>query len=315
MLRINSSTCHFSMDIDIRDLRLITTIAQTGSLTNAANVLHLTQSTLSHHLAELENRINQPLFYRSGRRLKLTPVGDRFRIAAEPILERMNLMRHELANGDSEARAELRFATECYTTYPWFGRMARDFKAKYPNVELKLITEATARPLLELERGSIDVAITSSRIRNKKLGVQDLFSDELVAVVAKVHPWAEAKGIAIKEFRHIHLLAYSANPMDSDFVREILLPAGVLPQKVSGIQLTEALLEFARACLGVAVVAKWTVGNLSNGDGLVSIRIGQNGLHRNWKAVWMRNHPKPDILMTFAKMLSSAQGSRKQVKV
>jgi LysR family transcriptional regulator, regulator for metE and metH len=168
-----------------------------------------------------------------------------------------------------------------------------------------MITEATARPLLELERGSIDIAITSSRTRNKKLWVQDLFSDELVAVVAKDHPWAEAKGIAIKEFRHIHLLAYSANPMDSDFVREILLPAGVVPLKVSGIQFTEALLEFARACLGVAVVAKWTVGNLSNCDELVSIRIGQNGLHRNWKAVWMCNHPKPEILMTFAKMLVS----------
>jgi len=303
------------MDIDIRDLRLITTIAQTGSLTNAANVLHLTQSTLSHHLAELENRINKPLFYRSGRRLMLTPVGDRFRIAAEPILERMNSMRHELANGGSEARAELRFATECYTTYPWFGRIAREFKAKCPNVELKLITEATARPLLELEQGSIDIAITSSRVRNKKLCVQDLFSDELVAVVAKDHPWAEAKAIGIKEFSRIHLLAYSANPMDSDFVREILLPAGVVPLKVSGIQLTEALLEFARACLGVAVVARWTVGNLSENGELVAIRIGQNGLHRNWKAVWMRNHPKPEILMTFAKMLSFGQGSRKKIKV
>src|SRR5579859_1043323 len=312
---INSSTGHFPMNIDIRDLRLITTIAQTGSLTNAAHVLHLTQSTLSHHLAELENRINKPLFYRSGRHLKLTPAGDRFRIAAMPILERMNLMRHELADGDSEARAELRFATECYTTYPWFGRIAREFKAKCPNVELKLITEATSRPLLELARGSIDIAITSSRIRDKKLRVQDLFSDELVAVVAKDHPWAEAKEIAIKEFRDIHLLAYSANPMDSDFVREILLPAGVLPLKVSGIQLTEALLEFARACLGVAVVAKWTVGNLPMSGELVSIRIGQNGLHRKWKAVWMRNHPRPEILLTFAKMLSRGQGSRKTINV
>jgi LysR family transcriptional regulator for metE and metH len=134
-----------------------------------------------------------------------------------------------------------------------------------------------------------------------------------VAVVAKDHPWAKAKRIAIKEFRH--LLAYSANPMDSDFVREILLPAGVVTLKVSGIQLTEALLEFMRACLGVAVVAKWTVGNLSNRGELVSIRIGQSGLHRNWKAVWMRNHPKPEILMNFAKMLSFGEGSRKKIKV
>jgi DNA-binding transcriptional LysR family regulator len=144
-----------------------------------------------------------------------------------------DLVRKGLSQQEAMRQSRIEFGgiesykdAECYTTYPWFGRIAREFKAKCPNVELKLITGATARPLLELERGSIDVAITSSRTRNKKLWVQDLFSDELVAVVAKDHPWAEAKGIAIKEFRHIHLLAYSANPMDSDFVREILLPPG-----------------------------------------------------------------------------------------
>src|SRR6185437_7570013 len=185
---INSSVRDVPMHIDIRDLRLVATIAQTGSLTNAARVLHLTQSTLSHHLAQLENRINNPLFHRSGRRLTLTPVGDCFRAAAEPILERIDSMEQDLANSNAEARAELRFATECYTTYPWFGSIAREFKARYPNVDLKLITEATARPLLELDRGSIDIAITSSRLRDRKLQVHELFSDELVAVVANDHP-------------------------------------------------------------------------------------------------------------------------------
>jgi LysR family transcriptional regulator for metE and metH len=297
------------MQLDIRDLRLVITIAQTGSLTNAASVLHLTHSTLSHHLAQLEGRINKPLFYRSGRRLTLTPVGDCFRVAAEPILERVDVMEHNLANGNVETTSELRFATECYTTYPWFGRIAREFKVKYPNVDLRLITEATARPLLELERGSIDIAITSSRLHDRKLHVQELFSDELVAVVANDHPWAKKKQIGLEDFRNIHLLTYSLNPMDSDFVREVLLPAGVVPQKASGIQLTEAIFEFARACLGVAVVAKWAVGNVLNGD-LVPIRIGQNGIERSWKAAWMRNHPNAEMLMAFAKLLRSRRVSR-----
>ena len=298
------------MHIDIRDLRLVATIAQTGSLTNAARVLHLTQSTLSHHLAQLENRINKPLFHRSGRRLTLTPVGDCFRAAAEPILERIDSMEHDLANGNAKTSAELRFATECYTTYPWFGRIAREFKIKYPNVDLKLITEATARPLLELEHGSIDIAITSSRLHDRKLHVQELFADELVAVVANDHPWAGKKRVALEDFRNIHLLTYSANPMDSDFVREVLLPKGIVPQKASGIQLTEALFEFARACLGVAVVAKWAVENALNSGGLVPIQIGPNGIQRSWKAAWMHNHPNSKMLMVFAKLLSSRRVSR-----
>lgn len=296
------------MHLDIRDLRLVAAVAQAGSLTNAARVLHLTQSTLSHHLAQLESRINKPLFYRSGRRLVLTPLGDFFRIAAKPILEQIDSLEHDVVNGNACNGVALRFATECYTTYPWFGRMAREFKTIYPNVEFKLITEATARPLLGLEAGSIDIAITSARLHDKKLHVQELFSDEVVAVVAHDHPWARKKRIALEDFRKIHFLTYAVNPMDSDFVREVLLPAGILPQKASGIQLTEALFEFARAGLGVAVVAKWAFRDVAKSRDLVAVRIGPKGIQRRWKAAWMRNHPNSKMLMEFSKLLGSRQG-------
>ncbi|MGC1904934.1 MAG: LysR family transcriptional regulator [Candidatus Acidiferrum sp.] len=308
MCAIDSFAGQLSGQLEMRDLRLVVAVARTGSLTNAAKVLNLTQSTLSHHLAELENRINKPLFFRSGRRLTLTPEGDRFRRVAEPILERMTLMEHEVAGSSEDPSIDLRFATECYTTYPWFARIARKFKAEYPRVELKLVTEATARPLLELEHRYIDIAITSSDVRDRNVHVQNLFSDELVALVASDHPWAKAKRIAVTEFRHVHLMTYSKNPMDSDFVREILLPAGVVPLRSSGVQLTEALFEFARASLGVVVVARWAAANVLDRADLVPIRIGPNGVRRSWKAAWMRSHPNPKMLITFAKLLGSSHG-------
>ena len=304
-----NTTRHFPMQLEIRDLRLITAIAHAGSLTGAARVLHLTQSTLSHHLAQLEGRVDKALFYRSGRRMFLTPVGKCFQVAATPILEQMELMEKELADDAVLPNIELRFATECYTTYPWFGPVAREFKIKYPKVDLKLITEATARPMIALERGSIDIAITSSRRHDKSLHSENLFSDEIVAVVAKDHPWAQKKRVALEEFRDAHFMTYSANPMDSDFVREVLLPAGIVPRKASGIQLTEGIFEFARACLGVAVVARWALGSLRDHQGLVSIRIGRHGIQRNWKAAWMRSHPDSKMLKNFARLLCSRRGS------
>jgi LysR family transcriptional regulator for metE and metH len=304
MQQFDSKNHRFPMHLEVRDLRLVVTIAQAGTLTNAARLLHLTQSTLSHHLAELENRINEPLFYRAGRRLVATPVGDRFRKSAEPMLEQIHLMENQLACNGAESNFQLRFATECYTTYPWFARIAKEFKLRYPQVELKLVTEATAQPIFELERRLIDIAVTCGNVRDKKLQVQELFSDELVALVSREHPWARTKRVAIAEFRHVHLLTYSQNPMDSDFVREVLLPAGIVPQRTSGIQLTEGLFEFARAGLGVAVVARWAALEVLKGRDLVSIRIGR-GIRREWKAVWMQDHEKTELLKDFAKLLSS----------
>ena len=60
------------------------------------------------------------------------------------------------------------------------------------------------------------------------------------------------------------------------------------------------------------MVARWTAGNSSKSGEPVAIRIGQNDLHRNWKAVWMRDHAMPEILVTCAEMLSFGQSSRKK---
>ena len=291
------------MRIEIRDLRLIVAIARAGSVTAAADSLHLTQSTLSHHLADLERRIGGRLFHRTGHRLSITPLGSRFRAKAEPLLEDVRTFEQGLRNGIDRAVGVVRFATECNTTYPWFGRLAVAFRREWPEVELTLVTAATAQPVVELERGTVDIAITTRRLRQRKFKVAALFSDELVAIVPPEHAWARKKRVELEAFRDVHLLTYAKDPLHSDFVRDVLLPAGVLPSKTSGTQLTEGLFEFSKAGIGVAVVARWIAKHVLESGELVAVRIGRAGVHRNWDAVWLPSYPNPEWLETFAALL------------
>jgi DNA-binding transcriptional LysR family regulator len=83
-------------------------------------------------------------------------------------------------------------------------------------------------------------------------------------------------------------------------VRETLMPAGVLPRKMSGVPLTEGLAELAMAGLGVAVMARWAVESHVRDRRLCAVRIGRTGVHRAWKAVRLHRHPEAALIDAFA---------------
>src|ERR1051325_11456318 len=77
------------MDLEVRHLKLVAAVADVGSLKRAGDRLHLTQSALSHQLRDIEARLGAPLFLRVGKRLVLTPAGERLLASARDVLERL----------------------------------------------------------------------------------------------------------------------------------------------------------------------------------------------------------------------------------
>src|SRR5438046_7981184 len=78
------------MDLEVRHLQLVSAVADVGSLTRAGDRLHLTQSALSHQLRDIEARLGAALFLRVGKRLVLTPAGERLLGWARQVLGRLH---------------------------------------------------------------------------------------------------------------------------------------------------------------------------------------------------------------------------------
>src|SRR5258707_7697075 len=100
------------MDLEIRHLRLIAAVTDVGSLTRAGDRLHLTQSALSHQLRDIESRLGAPLFLRVGKRLVLTPAGERLLASAKDILERLRQAEDDIRRMGKEHAGVLRLTTE-----------------------------------------------------------------------------------------------------------------------------------------------------------------------------------------------------------
>jgi LysR family transcriptional regulator for metE and metH len=95
-----------------------------------------------------------------------------------------------------------------------------------------------------------------------------------------------------------------STPRESYLVfREVLIPAGVAPTRVTHIQLTEAIVEMVKAGLGVSVLARWSVAPQLDRGELVARPLTRGGKYRAWSAAY-RSRAAPPHLLAFVELLA-----------
>jgi LysR family transcriptional regulator, regulator for metE and metH len=293
------------MHLEIRHLRLVAAIAETGSVTLAGNRLHLTQSALSHQLRDAEEQLGVPLFERRDRRMALTAAGERLLQSARTILDELARVEKENqeCNGNGAAKGVLRLSTECYTVYHWLPPRLRLFQQKFPAVDFQLVLEATDSPFKALLEGKLDLAIVCDPIRNRKIRYTPLFEDEMVIIVPPEHRLAGERFAALEEFAQETLIIYPPKE-DSTVLNRFLRPAGIVPRKIREVLLTDVIIEMVRGGLGVAALAKWAVLPQLDSGALVGLSLTEQGFRRTWSIAQLRDGRSPAYVDEFIRVLA-----------
>ena len=294
-----------ALQIDLRHLRLVVAVSESGGQTRAARKLNLTQSALSHQLRDLESRVGAPLFIRASRRMVLTAVGERILASARRVLHEVETLERDLITEASAGGAGVvRLATECYTCYHWLPGVVTAFRQEWPRVDVRIVAEATANPVRALLDGALDLAIVAGDVDERRLGCTSLFEDEQVVVVAPTHPLASQTFVDPEDLREEHLILYTTHSSESSVLREVLRPAGVEPKNLTRVQLTEAIVELVKAGLGVSVLARWAIAPQLRDRSLVGIPLTTRGFHRRWWAVTRPHETTPAYQQSLVELLA-----------
>ena len=292
--------------LDTRDLRLILALANARTTAAAADSLHLTQPAVSRALLGAEHRLGVRLFERTPRGLEPTVAGRTLLASAPRLLHELNQLEGQV-RGLTAPLPRLRLVCECYTAYHWMPSALQALRASLPGVELSIALEWTADPIAALLEGEIDVALVSEApaSRSRRLVDKPLFSDEIVFLMAASHRLATLASLARSDLHGVPLYTSRAPTRDMGwFLKPLGGAKGDPPLDYQVLPLTEAVVDFARAGLGVGVLSEWVAEpHLKRGD-VIARRLASGPIRRPWRLVYRKEVEAP--VMQLAQVLQKA---------
>lgn len=266
--------------LEIRHLETLTAIREAGSLQEAAERLHVTQSALSHQLRDLEVRLKTPLLNRRTRPARLTTAGLRVLALADEVLPRIRSTERELQRLAAGRTGRLHLAIECHSCFQWLMPALDAFRHDWPDVALDLSAAFSFAPLPALVRGDLDVVITSDPQELEAVEYLPLFRYELVLAVAAANPLAQYKYIEPRQLADQVLITYPVEKQRLDVFTAFLDPADVEPAAIRKAELTPIIAQLVASQRGVAALPNWALTEYLNQGWLRICHLGEQGVWR-----------------------------------
>jgi len=284
------------MYLEFRHLRTIRAIHEAGGLARAADMLHITQSALSHQVKALEEQVGMELFHRRSKPMKLSPAGHKLLRLAERILPEVAAVEEEFRAMQSGRSGRMHIAIECHACFDWLFPVLDGFRAAWPEVDVDIRMRLAFDALEALRREEVDFVISSDPVDMPGITFQPLFDYEPMFVCAKGHRLAGKPFIAAADFEDEVLLHYPVERAKLDIFSQLLTPARIEPRGTRGVELTEVILMLVAAGRGVTVLPDWVLRDYHGRPDYVVKPITEGGLSkRMYAAVREDDASKPYI--------------------
>lgn len=263
--------------LEIRHLRTLTALRNTGSLVRAAQLLNLTQSALSHQVKLLEERYGVALFERKSVPPQFSATGLRLLALADAVLPQLEDAERDLARLASGRSGQLRIAVECHTCFDWLMPAMDAFRAHWPEVELDIVSGFHPDPIALVLQDRADIAIVAEADADETVDFHPLFRFEIMALLANQHALTARPFLVAEDFAAETLITYPVPDEMLDVVRQLLEPAGIKPARRT-TELTVAMLQLVASGRGIATLPLWAVQSYLDRAYVTARRVGPNGL-------------------------------------
>lgn len=254
--------------MDIRQLKYFVAVAEKLNFTEAAKDLYVAQSAVSQQIAELEKKLNIPLFERNRRIVKLTPAGEVLYQQSIELLKKFDEVQEITMNAHLGYKGHLNIGYIGYGDRKWITIILRAFKKRYPDITLSVNRYNQGELSKALKEDTLDMVVTfsfgikelnKSRQNKGKIETYHIYTESLSVVVASDHLLTETwKDTPIP----LEMLAEEAfivqnrheSPQGFDKTMQVCNTYGFSPRIVNTPNLVQTVLVLIEANMGIALL-------------------------------------------------------------
>ena len=181
--------------MDLRQLEIIRAIADSGSFTAAGGKLHVSQSAISRQILLLEEELGEAVFYRIGRRIRITPAGESLLQLSHRVFQDLQDTVTAISDTQESLRGTMRLVggmTVCLYVFP---ALLAEVRRIHPHLDLKITVGSAARSIAMLRAGSGDLGLLTLPIEASDLISVPVLQEELLLVTYPTHPLAKKRQV------------------------------------------------------------------------------------------------------------------------
>lgn len=193
--------------MEIRVLRYFLTVVREESITKAADVLHITQPTLSRQLSQMEEEVGVKLFNRGSRRITLTNEGILLRRRAEEILQLVDKTEKELIEQEEQVEGKISIGCGEIAAVQVLPNLIKTFREKYPQVTFDIFTATADLVKEQMDKGLLDIGLLLEPVDMEKYDFIRLeVKEKWVVLMRPDSPLAEKKSVTAKDLSELPLI-------------------------------------------------------------------------------------------------------------
>lgn len=263
--------------LSVDRLRVLHTIAVNGSLTAAAEALHVTNSAVSQQLAKLEREVGQPLVERNGRGVRLTDAAELLVEHTAKILSMVQRAEADLEAHRDDVTGHLRLSATPTAVRGLLPHALASLKETHPGLRLELHEEEPHESVPAMARGDADLAMVVDWVGSPLnlpggMSRASLMEDIGDIALPADHPLAHRELLELEEILDLPWISWSRGTVCDDWLHGIIRARGGEPRIIHNVEEHQTKLTLIAAGIGAAVLPRLGRGVLPEGVRVVPVQ-------------------------------------------
>ena len=247
-------------DMDLLLLESLIAVAESGTITAAAEQVHISQSALSRRLQLLERELGADLLVRGRHGVELTALGQQTVVHARTIVGRYEQLQRDVAEYQGLEQGTVRIGGGATVTSVLLPQAISTFQARYPGIRFHVKEAGSHEIGVDVAAGVIELGIVTLPIATGDLEVKELLVDDIVLVGARSHPLA-AKRVGPADLRRQHFIVFEAGSAIRQIIDARLLRAGVDADVAMELRSIPSILRMVATTQNLAFVSRLSLAD------------------------------------------------------